>query len=66
MTANVTVEESIQAAVDKIVEESGAIHGMVCNAGRTNHKAALDFTKEEVESLFAVNVSYETALLHHP
>jgi NAD(P)-dependent dehydrogenase (short-subunit alcohol dehydrogenase family) len=54
--ANVTDEESITAAVDKIVAESGAIHGMVVNAGRTNHKAALDFTKEDVEALFAVNV----------
>jgi NAD(P)-dependent dehydrogenase (short-subunit alcohol dehydrogenase family) len=55
--ANVTDEDSITAAVDKIVEESGAIHGVVVNAGRTNHKAALDFTKEDVEALFAVNVS---------
>jgi NAD(P)-dependent dehydrogenase (short-subunit alcohol dehydrogenase family) len=55
--ANVTDEDSITAAVDKIFTESGAIHGMVVNAGRTNHKAALEFTKEDVESLFAVNVS---------
>ena len=55
--ANVTDEDSIMAAVDKIVAESGAIHGVVVNAGRTNHKAALDFTKEDVEALFAVNVS---------
>jgi NAD(P)-dependent dehydrogenase (short-subunit alcohol dehydrogenase family) len=55
--ANVTDEDSITAAVDKIVAESGAIHGVVVNAGRTNHKAALDFTKEDVEALFAVNVS---------
>lgn len=26
------------------------------NAGRTNHKAALDFTTEEIEALFNVNV----------
>ncbi|KAF1987135.1 NAD(P)-binding protein [Aulographum hederae CBS 113979] len=56
VTANVTQEESITAAVDTIVEESGAIHGMVVNAGRTNHKAALDFTKEDVEALFNVNL----------
>lgn len=54
--ANVTDEDSITAAVDKIVAESGAIHGMVVNAGRTNHKAALDFTKADVEALFAVNL----------
>ncbi|TVY27007.1 putative NADP-dependent mannitol dehydrogenase [Lachnellula hyalina] len=53
--ANVTDEDSIAAAVDKIVEESGAIHGIVVNAGWTNHKAALDFTKKEIEDLFNVN-----------
>lgn len=56
MQADVTKEESVTEAVDKIIEEAGAIHGMVCNAGRTNHKSALDFTKEEVEELFSVNV----------
>ncbi|KAF2713026.1 NAD(P)-binding protein [Pleomassaria siparia CBS 279.74] len=54
--ADVTKEETIQAAVDKIVQESGAIHGMVCNAGRTKHKAALDFTTEEIEQLWSVNL----------
>jgi NAD(P)-dependent dehydrogenase (short-subunit alcohol dehydrogenase family) len=29
---------------------------MVVNAGRTHHKAALDFTKEEIENLFNVNL----------
>lgn len=55
--ADVTKEESIQAAVDKIVSEAGAIHGMVCNAGRTKHKPALDFTTEEIDQLWGVNVS---------
>jgi NAD(P)-dependent dehydrogenase (short-subunit alcohol dehydrogenase family) len=54
--ADVTQEESITAAVDQIVAEAGAIHGMVANAGRTHHKAALDFTKEEIETLFNVNL----------
>ncbi|KAK7413952.1 hypothetical protein QQX98_007135 [Neonectria punicea] len=53
--ADSTKEASITAAVEKIVEQSGAIHGMVVNAGRTNHKAALDFTEEEIHDLFAVN-----------
>ncbi|OTB05351.1 hypothetical protein M426DRAFT_138645 [Hypoxylon sp. CI-4A] len=57
VTANVTQEESITAAVDQIVQQAGAIHGMVVNAGRTNHKPALDFTKEDVDTLFAVNLS---------
>ena len=53
-----TQEEAITAAVEKIIEEAGAIHGVVVNAGRTNHKAALDFTKEEIENLFSVNVCF--------
>jgi NAD(P)-dependent dehydrogenase (short-subunit alcohol dehydrogenase family) len=57
--ADVTKEESIQAAVDKIVSEAGALHGMVCNAGRTKHKPALDFTTEEIDQLWGVNVSSE-------
>ncbi|KAE8340240.1 hypothetical protein BDV24DRAFT_164690 [Aspergillus arachidicola] len=56
LNANVTEEDTITAAVEKIIEESGALHGMVVNAGRTHHKAALDFTKEEIENLFNVNL----------
>lgn len=29
---------------------------MVCNAGRTKHKAALDFTTEEIDQLWGVNL----------
>ncbi|KAK8198155.1 short chain alcohol dehydrogenase [Phyllosticta capitalensis] len=54
--ADVTQEESVEQAINKIVEEAGALHGMVVNAGRTNHKRALDFTKEEIENLFSVNL----------
>lgn len=51
-----TDEATITTAVDKIIEEAGALHGMVANAGRTHHKAALDFTKEDIETLFNVNL----------
>ncbi|KAM5356470.1 hypothetical protein ACJ41O_003116 [Fusarium nematophilum] len=54
--ADVTKEATVTAAVDQIVHESGAIHGMVVNAGRTNHKAALDFTEEEIHALFDINL----------
>lgn len=54
--ANVTKEEDITNAVNQIVEEAGGLHGMVANAGITNHKAALDFTTEEIERLFSINV----------
>jgi NAD(P)-dependent dehydrogenase (short-subunit alcohol dehydrogenase family) len=56
VVANVTEESTISAAIDKIIEEAGALHGMVVNAGRTNHKAALDFTQEDIETLFNVNL----------
>ncbi|KAF1958141.1 NAD(P)-binding protein, partial [Byssothecium circinans] len=46
--ADVTSEPSMQATVDKIVDEAGAIHAMVCNAGCTKHKPTLDFTPEEI------------------
>ncbi|KAF1360925.1 NAD(P)-binding protein [Lizonia empirigonia] len=54
--ADVTKEESIQAAVDKILSGAGGLHGMVCNAGRTKHKPALDFTTEEIDQLWGVNL----------
>ncbi|KAF2267240.1 short chain alcohol dehydrogenase [Lojkania enalia] len=54
--ADVTKEESITAAVDRIISEAGAIHGMVCNAGRTKHKPALDFTTDEIDQLWSVNL----------
>lgn len=49
--------EEVTAAVDQIIEQAGTLSGMVVNAGITNHKAALDFTKEEIERLFSINVS---------
>ncbi|KAK4547361.1 hypothetical protein LTR36_001017 [Oleoguttula mirabilis] len=53
---DVTKEESVKKAIDDIVEAEGAIHGMVCNAGMTRHQPALDFTMEQVEQLFRLNV----------
>ncbi len=55
--ADVTKEVSITKTLDEIVAEAGALHGMVVNAGRTNHKSALDFTEEEIHELFNINVS---------
>lgn len=54
--ANVTDEANITAAIDKIIEEAGTINGVVANAGKTNHKSALDFTAEEVQSLISINL----------
>lgn len=56
LAADVTNESSITSAVDEILAQAGALHGMVCNAGRTKHKAALDFTTEEIDQLWGVNL----------
>ncbi|KAF3914442.1 hypothetical protein AA313_de0200938 [Arthrobotrys entomopaga] len=52
---DVTIEDSIQNAVDKIVELDGAIHGMIANAGMTKHQPALDFDRVQIEKLFNLN-----------
>lgn len=57
ISADVTNEALVTAAVDRILEEAGGLHGFVVNAGRTKHKAALDFTTEEIEQLWNINVS---------
>lgn len=54
--ADVTKEATVDAAIAQILSNEGAIHGIVVNAGRTNHKAALDFTEEEIHQLFNINV----------
>lgn len=54
--ADVTSEESATQAVDRIIADYGGLHGMVVNAGRTKHKAALDFTTEEINQLFSINL----------
>ncbi|KAK4610527.1 NADP-dependent mannitol dehydrogenase [Fulvia fulva] len=54
--ADVTSEASATKAVDQIIEQAGTLSGMVVNAGRTNHKAALDFTEEELNQLFSINL----------
>lgn len=61
---DVTSEDSIEKAVDQVVEETGRIDGMVANAGTTKHQPALKFDREELDKLFQLNVScqkcYET------
>ncbi|KAK4555833.1 hypothetical protein LTR86_007053 [Recurvomyces mirabilis] len=61
--ADVTKEETITAAVDQIIEQAGGLHGVVANAGRTKHKPALDFTTEEIDQLWSINLygSFYTA-----
>ncbi|TKX22627.1 enoyl-(acyl carrier protein) reductase-like protein 3 [Elsinoe australis] len=54
--ADVTKESTIEAAIEQIVSVGEGFHGMVVNAGRTNYKAALDFTEEEIHALFNINL----------
>lgn len=53
---DVTSEESIQKAVDQIVEENGRVDGLIANAGMTKHQPALQFDRPELEKLFNLNV----------
>ena len=56
LNCNVTSEESISKAIDAIVSQQGAIHGLVANAGMTKHQPALDFSRAQLEQLFNLNV----------
>lgn len=53
---DVTDEKSVGGALDAIVAAKGRFDGMVANAGATKHQPALDFTMEQVERLFKLNV----------
>lgn len=54
---DVTSEESIENAINKVVEETGRIDGLVANAGMTKHQPALKFDREQLDKLFNLNVS---------
>lgn len=53
---DVTDEESVEKAINTIVEKSGRIDGLVANAGMTKHQPALDFQRPELEKMFELNV----------
>lgn len=53
---DVTDENSVAAALDAIVAAKGRFDGMVANAGATKHQPALEFSMEQVERLFKLNV----------
>lgn len=56
---DVTSEESIEKAVDQVVQETGRIDGMVANAGMTKHQPALKFDRAELDKLFQLNVRWQ-------
>ncbi|KAF7588142.1 hypothetical protein BBP40_006142 [Aspergillus hancockii] len=53
---DVTSEESIEKAINQVVEETGRIDGLVANAGMTKHQPALKFDRGQLNSLFNLNV----------
>jgi NAD(P)-dependent dehydrogenase (short-subunit alcohol dehydrogenase family) len=54
---DVTQVTSVHGALDAIVEAKGRFDGMVANAGATKHQPALDFTPEQFDQLFKLNVT---------
>ncbi|KAI1084579.1 hypothetical protein F5B20DRAFT_522220 [Whalleya microplaca] len=54
---DVTDEESVKYALEKVVETKGRFDGMIANAGATKHQPALDFTIEQFEKLYKLNVT---------
>jgi len=56
LRCDVTVEESVGAAITAMVTTSGRIDGMIANAGMTKHQPALDFDRAQLEQLFTLNV----------
>jgi NAD(P)-dependent dehydrogenase (short-subunit alcohol dehydrogenase family) len=56
LNCDVTSEEGVTKVVDRIVEQSGRIDGMIANAGMTKHQPALDFDRPQLEKLFNLNV----------
>ncbi|KAK2777475.1 putative short-chain dehydrogenase [Colletotrichum kahawae] len=55
--ADVTDYKSVEGAVNAIVGAKGRFDGMVANAGATKHQPALDFTPEQFDFLFKLNVT---------
>lgn len=56
ISTDVTSEDSVAAALERIVAEQGRFDGMIANAGATKHQSALDFTLDQVKRLFELNV----------
>jgi NAD(P)-dependent dehydrogenase (short-subunit alcohol dehydrogenase family) len=59
---DVTSEESVEKAINHVVEATGRIDGLVANAGMTKHQPALKFERSELEQLFNLNVSVPVQL----
>lgn len=58
MTAEADVSNcsAVNAMVDKVVAELGSLDAIVCNAGINIVKPFLDFTEEDLQRIFSINV----------
>lgn len=56
INCDVTIPASIDNALDQIVVESGRFDGMIANAVITKHQPALNFSTEQLENMFNLNV----------
>ncbi|KAK8054518.1 hypothetical protein PG994_009585 [Apiospora phragmitis] len=54
---DVTDEASVKKAIDEVAARGGRFDGMIANAGATKHQPALDFTLEQFERLYRLNVT---------
>ncbi|KAK6085980.1 putative short-chain dehydrogenase [Seiridium cupressi] len=54
---DVTSEESVKNAIDEVAQRGGRFDGLIANAGATKHLPALDFTLEQFERLYKLNVT---------
>src|SRR5579871_801656 len=52
---DVTSEESVAAAVERIASEEGALYGLVNNAGVTKRCCFEDFPENKIREIFEVN-----------
>lgn len=53
---DVTKEASVTDAINTVATAEGRFDGMIANAGMTRHLPALEFSMEQVEQLFKLNV----------
>ncbi|KAH8169684.1 enoyl-(Acyl carrier protein) reductase domain-containing protein [Sarocladium implicatum] len=55
LVVDITDADAVSQSLEQVVTTSGRLDGMIANAGITQHKPALDFTKEEMSRLFDIN-----------
>src|SRR5690554_854886 len=54
--ADVSNRAAVSAMIDKVAAELGSLDAIVCNAGINIVKPFLDFTEEDLQRIFSINV----------